>query len=59
MNYALHKLGEEQISQTMEVPESLIEECTPKGFAAVPIEVLVSAETHVIRDGAAVLKKGG
>ena len=56
MNYALHKLGEEQILQTMEVPESLIDECTPQGFAAVPIEGLVSAQTHVIRDGAAVRK---
>ena len=56
MKYALHKLGDEQILQTMEIPESLIKECTPQGFLAVQIDGLVSAQTHVIRNGTAVLK---
>ena len=56
MRYAICKTGESVIFQIMEVPQPLINECTPAGFYATPIDVGVSDTTHIILDGKAVLK---
>lgn len=56
MLFALHKPGEPEILQTMEVPEAMVQDCTPKGFIAVPADFGVTGATHIIVGGRPVLK---
>ena len=54
MRYAMHRIGEAEIFQMLECPESVVTEITPPWVVCIPVGLEVSDTTHIIVDGKAV-----
>lgn len=59
MRYAMHRVGETTIFQTVEAPEDIIAEITPPGVVSIPVGIEVSDATHIVVDGEVVPKPAG